>query len=247
MSFKWVPNALTIMRCFGAFVVGWAIWRFGGALVEIETLFDASLQNALDELLALNGDGVAPPYEATENLLAQARALNWIMITPFVLFVLVAASDFLDGYFARKLNAVSAFGAFLDPVADKLLVAVSLIAMAYVMGWHWMIVLPAIVIIARDAYVTLLRLRPDISLPVSKLAKYKTALEMAGIGGVLLAWAVPGFIGLIAHPDRAENYMADAALPILIISIASLALIYLAAALSAYTGWLYVRSAMVKA
>lgn len=247
MSFKWVPNALTIMRCFGAFVVGWAIWRYGGALVESEALFDASLQNALDELLALHGDAAAPPLVAAENLLAQMQALNWFLITPFILFVLVAASDFLDGYFARKLNAVSAFGAFLDPVADKLLVAVSLIAVAYVMGWHWMILVPAIVIIARDSYVTLLRLRPNIELPVSKLAKYKTALEMAGIGGVLLAWAVPGFIGLSVHPDSAENYMTDASLPIEILSIASFALIYLAAAMSAYTGWLYVRSAMAKA
>jgi CDP-diacylglycerol--glycerol-3-phosphate 3-phosphatidyltransferase len=247
MSFKWLPNALTIMRCFGAFVVGWVILRYGAAVVDSEALFDASLQNALDELLALHGDGAVPPFEATENLLAQMQVLNWIVITPFILFVIVAASDFLDGYFARKLNAVSAFGAFLDPVADKLLVAVSLIAVAYVLDWYWIILLPAIVIIARDSYVTLLRLRPNVKLPVSKLAKYKTALEMAGIGGVLLAWAVPGFIGLMAHPDSAENYIMDATLPIEILSIASLALIYLAAALSAYTGWLYVRSAMAKA
>ena len=247
MSFKWVPNALTIMRCFGAFVVGWVILRYGVAVDEFIATSEPAKALVRDQLFAIAGANTGPSQETLNAIMGQLRALHWLSVLPFILFVLVAASDFLDGYFARKLNAVSAFGAFLDPVADKLLVAVSLLAMAHVMGWSWLIVLPAIVIIARDSYVTLLRLRPNISLPVSKLAKYKTALEMAGIGGVLLAWAVPGFIGLTVHPDRAVNFMMDASLPIEILSIASLALIYLAAALSAYTGWLYVRSAMAKA
>lgn len=229
MSFKWVPNALTIMRCFGAFVVGWVIYRYWFILASYSV-------------------GAEPQFQQFADFYTEMMQLtNWAALWPFILFVLVAASDFLDGYFARKLNAVSAFGAFLDPVADKLLVAVSLIAIAFVLNWDWIILLPAIVIIARDAYVTALRLRPTISLPVSKLAKYKTALEMAGIGGYLLAWAIMGGIGLTAHPDTAYTALMDATLPLNILSYASLALIYLAAALSAYTGWLYVRSAMAKA
>jgi len=246
MSFKWVPNALTIMRCFGAFVVGWVILRYGMVVDEFVATSEPAMALARDDILALSGPNAGPSQETLDAIMDQLRAVYWFSVWPFILFVLVAASDFLDGYFARKLNAVSAFGAFLDPVADKLLVAVSLIAVAYVLDWYWIILLPAIVIIARDSYVTLLRLRPNVKLPVSKLAKYKTALEMAGIGGLLLAWAVPGLIGSSAPDAHTESYINAATMPMELLWFASFALIYLAAALSAYTGWLYVRSAMAK-
>jgi len=177
MSLKWLPNALTILRCILAFVVGWTI-----------------LQTSLH---------------------------IWL---PFSLFVIVAVTDFLDGYAARKLNAVSAFGAFLDPVADKLLVAISLLALCQLTDWNWILLLPTVAIVGRDLFVTLIRLRPNISLPVSNLAKWKTAFEMIGIGGYLLTFAVPIFQ----------------------LRWTSIALIYLAAALSLYTGYLYLRAAFTK-
>lgn len=109
---------------------------------------------------------------------------------PFLAFVLVALTDFVDGYFARRFNAVSKFGAFLDPVADKLLVGISLIAITLVQSGAYIFLIPTVIIILRDLIATLLRLVPGIDLPVSQLAKWKTALEMTGIGGILLAAAL---------------------------------------------------------
>lgn len=151
-------------------------------------------------------------------LIALTSQASWV---PFVWFILIAATDFVDGYAARKLGAVSAFGAFLDPVADKLLVAISLIALSYRADWDWLLVLPTIAIVARDVFVTLIRLRPKISLPVTKLAKWKTAFEMAGIAGLLAFQAVP----------------------LSILYWVGMALVYLAAILSVYTGALYLQAA----
>ncbi|MEL7232232.1 MAG: CDP-diacylglycerol--glycerol-3-phosphate 3-phosphatidyltransferase [Pseudomonadota bacterium] len=140
------------------------------------------------------------------------------------LFIVTALSDFFDGYAARKLNAVSAFGAFLDPVADKLLVAAALIALCLQQDWALLITIPTAIIILRDTAVTLFRLFPSIKLPVVNLAKWKTALEMLGIGGVLAA---------ALFEPRQE-----------IVFIAGLVLIWLAALLSAYTGVRYASSAV---
>ena len=142
---------------------------------------------------------------------------------PLSLFVLVALTDFVDGFAARRLGATSAFGAFLDPVADKILVAARLVALCAVIDWDVMLVLPTITIVARDVVVTLVRLRPDISLPVTQLAKRKTAAEMIGITLLLLAFAwVEIWFPLWS---------------------AGLILIWIAALLSTYTGYLYARPA----
>lgn len=136
-------------------------------------------------------------------------------IIPFLLFTAVSATDFLDGYAARRLNAISPLGAFLDPIADKLLVALSLLALCQISFWPLVLTIPTAIIIIRDIAITLLRLQPRIQLPVSKLAKWKTAAEMAGIGGLLFA--------PIISPLQ------------MVIYYASLILVWLAAALSGYT------------
>jgi len=157
-------------------------------------------------------------YIAQQSVTQDGR---WI---PLVFFVVVALTDFFDGFAARKLNAVSTFGAFLDPVADKILVASSLIGLCAVTGgWTSWFVAPSLVIIARDTAVTLLRLKPGIILPVTPLAKWKTATEMVGIGLALLSFALPeSFTGVSAQ--------------------VGIAFIAIAACLSAYTGYLYWRS-----
>lgn len=106
---------------------------------------------------------------------------------PFIVFAVVAATDFLDGYAARRLGVVSAFGAFLDPVADKLLVGASLIALCARNELDLVLLIPTVVIVFRDLLATGLRAVPSIEMPVSKLAKWKTATEMVGIGTLLLA------------------------------------------------------------
>ncbi|NQY12665.1 MAG: CDP-alcohol phosphatidyltransferase family protein [Henriciella sp.] len=136
---------------------------------------------------------------------------------PAVAFVFVAITDFVDGWAARRLNAVSAFGTFLDPVADKLLVGASLLALALLNDWAWSLLVPTLAIVIRDVVATGLRLIPSIEMPVSRLAKWKTALEMIGILGLLLA--APLSIGAIWTMG--------------------LIIVWLAAALSVYTLGLY--------
>lgn len=107
-------------------------------------------------------------------------------------FILAAITDWLDGYFARKMNISSAFGRFLDPVADKLMVAAALIILVQ---WHPDIVMAisAIVIISREIAVSALRewmaeLGKRTSVAVSQVGKMKTAFQMVAITVLLLNW-----------------------------------------------------------
>ena len=145
-------------------------------------------------------------------------ALPVLSLWPFFAFVGVAMTDFLDGFAARRLNAVSEFGAFLDPIADKLLVGMSLAALTVMRDGLLALLIPTIVIVVRDFTATGLRLMPEVEMPVSKLAKWKTAIEMLGIGSLLLAAG-------LAHA---------------MLWITGLVLVWVAAALSIYTLGLYV-------
>lgn len=105
------------------------------------------------------------------------------------LFTLAAATDWLDGYLARKLNQTSAFGRFLDPVADKLMVAAALIVLV---DWHHtvLLVIPAIVIVAREITISALRewmaeIGKRASVAVSYIGKLKTTAQMLAIGMLL--------------------------------------------------------------
>lgn len=102
------------------------------------------------------------------------------------LFLLASATDFIDGYIARKRNQVTKFGKFIDPIADKLLVTASLIALVQcgkVAAWA------VIIIMARDFIVTGLRLiaaGDGVVISASIWGKIKTFTQMAAIVAVLL-------------------------------------------------------------
>ena len=108
------------------------------------------------------------------------------------IFVIAAVTDWFDGYLARTLNQTSAFGRFLDPVADKLMVATALIVLVQ---WQPTISMAfaAIVIISREITVSALRewmaeLGARTSVAVSRVGKYKTAFQMIAISVFLLNW-----------------------------------------------------------
>lgn len=108
------------------------------------------------------------------------------------LFILAAVTDWLDGYLARKMQLTSAFGRFLDPVADKLMVGSALIILVQ---WHPNIVMSiaAIVIISREIAVSALRewmaeLGARTSVAVSYVGKLKTTFQMIAISVLLLNW-----------------------------------------------------------
>lgn len=116
-------------------------------------------------------------------------------------FILAAITDWLDGYFARKLNMSSAFGRFLDPVADKLMVAAALIVLVQ---WRPDIVMAfsAIVIISREIAVSALRewmaeLGNRTSVAVSYVGKLKTTFQMIAITVLLLNWESLEVIGYV--------------------------------------------------
>lgn len=112
-----------------------------------------------------------------------------------VLFTVAAITDLLDGYLARKLNQVSAFGAFLDPVADKLMVAAALIMLVWLGRAESYL---AIVIIGREIAISALRewmaqLGKTKNVAVAFIGKVKTASQMTAIIALLL-WepVIPG-------------------------------------------------------
>ena len=120
-------------------------------------------------------------------LLVGVYYLDWDMATKnrvaSVWFVVFAATDWLDGYLARKLNQQSAFGAFLDPVADKFLICASLLVL---LGHGRVDVLVALIIIGREIAISALRewmaqIGAARSVAVHMLGKLKTAAQMVAI------------------------------------------------------------------
>jgi len=100
-----------------------------------------------------------------------------------VIFIAGAASDFLDGYLARRHAMTTATGAWLDPLSDKLFVAVPAVVLSLGGDFPWW---ATVVIIAREVAVTWLRWRLDqgggVSMPASKVAKTKTVMQLFAIG-----------------------------------------------------------------
>jgi CDP-diacylglycerol--glycerol-3-phosphate 3-phosphatidyltransferase/cardiolipin synthase len=121
--------------------------------------------------------------------------LPWEMSRPVtaLIFTLAAVTDWLDGYLARRLNQTSAFGAFLDPVADKLMVAVALVLLVQANPTPWLAI-PAAIIIGREIAVSALRERmaelgKGEEVAVSMVGKIKTSSQMVAI--ILLLYRDP--------------------------------------------------------
>ena len=113
------------------------------------------------------------------------------------LFGVAAITDFFDGYLARAWSQQSKMGQFLDPVADKLLVAAALLMMAGFGQISGLVILPAIVILCREIMVSGLReflAEIRVGIPVTKLAKWKTTLQMFSIGFLIVGDTGPEFL-----------------------------------------------------
>lgn len=152
---------------------------------------------------------------------------NWFGYTlAFGLYCIAGLTDYLDGVLARAQGTVSKLGVFLDPIADKIMVAsviVMLIHNGQIVGWH---TIPALVIILREIAVSGLReflATARVSLPVSQLAKWKTTFQMISLGALVLA------------PGSAHWW------PQLPSQLVGLITLWLAAILTLVTGWDYLR------
>ncbi|KZN47911.1 CDP-diacylglycerol--glycerol-3-phosphate 3-phosphatidyltransferase [Pseudoalteromonas luteoviolacea] len=118
---------------------------------------------------------------------------TWAFFAAAFIFWLASITDILDGYLARKLNQSTPFGAFLDPVADKVMVSVALVLIAA----HYqnvLVTLAAVIIISREIVISALRewmagLGKRASVAVSNLGKFKTAVQMLAIIGLIWQFA----------------------------------------------------------
>lgn len=105
------------------------------------------------------------------------------------IFILASLTDYIDGYIARRFQQTSKFGAFLDPIADKLLISVVLLMLAGTGRIQSYALIPASIILCREIVISGLReflSAIEQELPVAKLAKYKTALQMMALTALLL-------------------------------------------------------------
>jgi cardiolipin synthase len=173
----------------------------------------------LPNLLTLSRVAIIPVFVAAFFL--PGAAADW---ATFALFVAASTTDWLDGWLARRQGRVSSFGRFLDPVADKLLVAAALV-MLVALGRAP--VLAALIILCREILVSGLReflAGREVLVPVSRLAKWKTAVQMGSLCVLLVAGAAPDF-GV--EVEAARNLGAG--------------LLWLAATLTAITGYDYLR------
>ncbi len=114
---------------------------------------------------------------------------DWIAV---ILFISAAVTDYFDGYLARKWKQVSKFGKMLDPIADKAMVIIALMVLVALYQGDFLIVIPAVLIVFREVFVSGLRefLGADASeLKVTKLAKWKTTVQMVAVVGLIVGSA----------------------------------------------------------
>lgn len=140
-----------------------------------------------------------------------------------ILYILACVTDFLDGYLARQWHQISGFGKFCDPVADKVLVSITVFMIAGVGVIHGIHLIAAAVILAREILVSGLRSylgQIQKVLPVTNFAKWKTAIQMCSIAALLL------YI-----PSEVKLYY-----------VLGIMLLWLAAILTTITGYWYLKN-----
>jgi cardiolipin synthase len=114
----------------------------------------------------------------------------------FAVYAYAGITDFFDGYLARAWSQQSSLGRFLDPIADKLLVSALLILLAGFGPLNGIHILPGVVILSREIAVSGLReflAEVRVSVPVSTLAKWKTAIQMIALGFLVVGDVGPAF------------------------------------------------------
>ena len=164
---------------------------------------------------------------------------GWEMgyLIAFALYCLMGITDYFDGYLARTSGTVSKLGIFLDPIADKIMVAAVILVLAAqgvlngpdVGDMH---VVAGLIILMREIAVSGLRefLGPlQVSVPVSKLAKWKTTFQMVSLGALILGEGLPRWTMMIGA--------VDANIP----HTVGLVTLWGAAVLTVITGWDYLR------
>jgi CDP-diacylglycerol--glycerol-3-phosphate 3-phosphatidyltransferase len=150
-----------------------------------------------------------------------ASGYDWVRWVGLVLFILAALSDWLDGFLARRMHLNSAFGRMLDPIADKLLVGALIVTLAWTRDLTGFDLIAAIAIMMREIFISGLREylgAHNVTVPVTMLAKWKTTAQLVALALLIAAPLLLGLMG-VAH-----------------------FVFWIAAALTVWTGWEYLRS-----
>ena len=158
-------------------------------------------------------------------------------LAAFVLYCAMGITDYFDGYLARTSGTVSKLGIFLDPIADKIMVAAVILVLAaqgvlrgpYVGDMH---VIAGLIILMREIAVSGLRefLGPlQVSVPVSKLAKWKTTFQMVALGSLILGQGLPRWAVMLGEVEANVPHTVG------------LTTLWAAAVLTVITGWDYLR------
>lgn len=191
-----------------------------------------TIPNILTVLRLLAAPGVAVMF-----LYFQRPWADWFALA---LFVSAAITDFFDGYLARLWKQESKFGTMLDPIADKAMVVIALMVIIGFSSWKASLVLPATMILFREVFVSGLReYLGDVAgtLAVTKLAKWKTTLQMIAIA-VLFSQGVFEHYSVSAGGLGWKLLLAEWS------GFIGLWLLWVAAALTLITGWDYFRKAL---
>ena len=153
--------------------------------------------------------------------------IHWMRWTAFWIFALAGVTDFFDGYLARIWQQQTSLGRMLDSIADKLLIAASLLGLAAIGTFSGWSIWAAIIILCRELLVSGLReflAELRVSVPVTWVAKWKTTVQIFALGFLIVGPAgehvLPGTVDI------------------------GLALLWVAALLTLYTGWDYMRSGL---
>jgi CDP-diacylglycerol--glycerol-3-phosphate 3-phosphatidyltransferase/cardiolipin synthase len=186
------------------------------------------------------------PNILTLSRIVALPLLAWLLWWPgweagylaaFVLYCLMGFTDYVDGYVARSSGAVSKLGIFLDPIADKIMVAAVILVLAaqgvlrgpYVGDMH---VVAGLIILMREIAVSGLREflgGLQVSVPVSKLAKWKTTFQLVALGSLILGQGLPDWTVMLGEIEANVPHTVG------------LATLWGAAILTLVTGWDYLR------
>jgi len=193
-----------------------------------------TIPNLLSIIRLLAAPCVAMSFVLLERPLADQIAI--------LIFVGAALTDYLDGWLARILRQESAFGRMLDPIADKAMVMIALTMIITLYDLDWPVVVPTVLIILREVLISGLReFLGDVKLEVTRMAKWKTTLQMLAICLLLLQGA--------AAPDAAAGPMNPIVAKVLAgaavgVGAVGLLLLWIAAWFTIVTGWDYFRKGL---
>ena len=210
-----------------------------------------TLPNILTILRLLAAPGVAVMF-----LYFARPYADWYAL---ILFVVAALTDFVDGYLARRWKQETKLGAMLDPIADKVMVVIALMVIAWIYGFRGLVVLPATVILFREVFVSGLReYLGDTAgtLKVTKIAKWKTTVQLVSITVLFSHGLFDHYLGM-SYQGMGLEMARDVLAGVIEDEVGlkwkhqaatwsrdiGIALLWLAAILTAISGWDYFQKA----